>query len=74
MSLMKDRASTGPALIAICLRTAGKMIPSPLHKSVEASGLGLPLTPSLPGETGCFLLAILPVSAPHQKYTLTAPL
>ena len=59
------------------------MVPFPLHKSIEAPGLGLPLTPSLPGETGCFLLAILQVSIhpttptplpPHPEYTLTAPL
>lgn len=51
------------------------MVPYPLHKSTEASGLGLPLTPSVPGEIGCFLLAILPVSVPRpQEYTLTAPL
>lgn len=66
MSLMKDRAPTVPAPIAIFFYwTAGKMVPSPLHKSVEASVLGLPLTPSLPGETGCFPLAILCIFISH---------
>lgn len=40
------------------------MVPSPLHKPVQASGLGLPLTHSLPGETGCFPYGILPAFIP----------
>lgn len=70
MSLMKDRAPTVPAPIAICLLDSRENGSFPIAQ-VEASGLGLPLTPLLPGETGWSPLSFLwiSISYPSGIYT-----
>lgn len=50
------------------------MVPSPLHNSTEAAGMGLPFNPLIPNERGRFLMVLVSAFAPSTRTQTHCPL